>query len=281
TIGALLLESGAITQAQLETAKRIGYSTGMRLGRVLVLNGFVTHSLLTRALDFQSMVRERKISLEQAVMLLNAEMSKQQSLPLKLEAHSMAPPPATKHVRFGEFLVLSGLATENEILNALEFSMEKQLSLGEAIVGLGLTSERVYNRAMELYDKVCLSELSLRQATDEIHEMVYGKAEKSGAAAPVLGELLKLTGFVTDDDISEAVQLSNKYPSLIGKMLVVSGAIDEATLIASLRCQFLLKHGYICLDNAIRALQYSRDNKVSLDDALDELGIRSKHSSDE
>jgi hypothetical protein len=90
----------------------------------------------------------------------------------------------------------------------------------------------------------------------------------------VLGELLKMTGVVDDEDINEAISLSNKYPSLIGKMLVLSGAIDEATLIASLRCQFLLKHGYLTVDDAINALQYTTKNKVSFDDALDELGIR-------
>jgi hypothetical protein len=90
----------------------------------------------------------------------------------------------------------------------------------------------------------------------------------------VLGELLKITGLVNDSDIMEAIELSNKYPSLIGKMLVVSGAIDEATLIASLRCQYLLKYGYISMQDAIRCLQYTKKNRVSFDDALEELGIR-------
>jgi len=35
-----------------------------------------------------------------------------------------------------------------------------------------------------------------------------------------------------------------------------------------------LKHGYLDLAGAIKALQYSKANKVSFDDALDNLGLR-------
>lgn len=278
SLGSILMQAGVITQPQLNDAKRTSYETGMRLGRMLILNGAITHPVLTAALEFQGMVREKRLSLQQAVALLSGEAAKHSSLPLNLEAHGMKPAPAKKQVRFGEFLVLSGLATEAEILNAMETSYSKQLSLGEAIVKLGLVSERVFDKAVQLHNKVCSGETTLPQATAEIHKLVFGFSphEKmmEQTHSPVLGELLKMTGFVNDSDIVEAIELSNRYPSLIGKMLVVSGAIDEATLIASLRCQYLLKHGIIELDDAVRALQYSKTNKASFDDALEDLGIR-------
>ncbi len=277
TIGTLLLEAGIIHQAEFEQAKKVSYSTGMRFGRVLLLNGFINHQTLTRALSLQHMIRERRISLEQGVMMLNAELSKQPQLPVKLEAYSAAPAPANKHVRFGEFIILCGLATESEILNALESSMEKGQTLGEAIVSLGLISNRVYDHAQDVFAEVTAGTRTLKDATDEMHKLVYGEAPKEQAQhTPLLGELLKMTGFVTDSDISEAVELSNKYPSLIGKMLVISGAIDEATLISTLRCQYLLKHGLISIEDAVRTLQFARENQISLDDALEELGLR-KH----
>src|SRR5205814_7910773 len=135
----------------------------------------------------------------------------------------------------------------------------------------------IFDRASELFTKVINNEMPLHEATDQMHRLMFGEARNAVGQAgqsPVLGELLKLTGMVSDDDINEAISLSNKYPSMIGKMLVLSGAIDEATLIASLRCQFLLKHGYLTLDEAVMALQYSNNNKVSFDDALEELGLR-------
>ncbi len=204
TIGALLLEAGVINQAQLEQAKTVSYSTGMRFGRVLLLNGFINHKILTRALEIQHMIRERRISLEQGVMMLNTALSKQTDMPLKLEAHSMAPAPANKQVRFGEFIILCGLATESEILNALEISMEKGQTLGEAIVGLGLISSRIYDQAQDLYGDVTSGKRTLKDATEEIHKLVFGKeASQDEHHIPLLGELLKMTGFVTDTDITE------------------------------------------------------------------------------
>lgn len=276
TLGSILLEAGAITSAQLDEAKKVSYETGMRLGRVLILNGVIDHTLLTKALDAQSMIRDKRLSVEQAVERLRPNISFSTApSALSLEAHALQPNPAKKNVRFGEFLVLCGLATEAEILNAMETSLNNQQSLGEAIVELGLISKRIFDKAMQLHEQVCSGTIALKQATDEIHKMIFGDiAGDHKTPSPVLGELLKLTGLVTDADILEAIQLSNKYPSLIGKMLVVSGAIDEATLIASLRCQYLLKHGYLSIDGAISALQYAKKNKVSFDDALEELGIR-------
>jgi hypothetical protein len=281
TLGSILMEAGAISQLQLDEAQKTSYQTGMRLGRMLVLNGAISHALLTRALDLQVMVRDRRISLDQAIDLLTAEVPKQLALPMALEAHAIEPAPARKQVRFGEFLVLSGLATEAEILNAMETSMSKQRSLGEAITDLGLVSKPIFDKAVDLHSQVCTGKIGLAAATDEIHRLVFGDSSHKNqhdnddtVPAPVLGELLKMTGMITDADIAEAIDLSSKYPSLIGKMLVVSGAIDEATLIASLRCQYLLKHGYIRIDDAVRALQYSQKNRVSFDDSLEELGIR-------
>jgi hypothetical protein len=284
TLGCLLVDAGFLSAEQVDNAQKISYETGMRLGRVLILNNLISHSLLTQALDLQGMVRQGRMSLPQAVEMLVASAPKH-ALPadisLRLEAHGLSPSPAKKQVRFGEFLVMSGLASENEILNAMETSLSKQLSLGEAIVALGLISQSLFKKAESLHEQVSQGEVTLKQATDEIYRLIHGEkvGSKAGGAdsdslpSPVLGELLKMTGFVNDTDITEAIELSSRYPALIGKMLVVSGAIDEATLIASLRCQYLLKHRYLAVDQAVQALQYTRKNKVSFDDAMEELGI--------
>jgi hypothetical protein len=86
--------------------------------------------------------------------------------------------------------------------------------------------------------------------------------------------LLKLAGLIKDEDIKQAIELSTKYPSVIGKMLVVAGAIDEATLLAALRCQFLLRHGMIPVETAVQGLQLAQKKHMSIDDALDELGVK-------
>jgi hypothetical protein len=87
-----------------------------------------------------------------------------------------------------------------------------------------------------------------------------------------LGELLKLAGMVTEDEIQEALKLSMLNNALMGKILLISGFIDELTLKAALRCQYLMRDGVIREDQAIMALHYCARMRCSMDDAVRDLG---------
>jgi hypothetical protein len=271
TIGQLLLEANVLNETQLEDAQRASYQSGMRLGRMLVLKGFVDAKELEKALEIQTLIRQRRLERGTAIETLRKNHPEQATAPKR----KGVAPTTEKKVRFTEFLVSSGLATETEMANALETSFNDKLSLGEAIVKMGLVSQRVFDTAFDLYNKVSAGELAYNDAANRMYKTVFGDPEHGHiGSSPVLGELLKMTDLVTDHDITEAVALASKYPSVIGKMLVLSGAIDEATLIASLRCQFLLKNGYLKLDDGIKTLKYSKEHKMSFDDALEDLGLR-------
>jgi len=87
-----------------------------------------------------------------------------------------------------------------------------------------------------------------------------------------LGELLKMAGFITERDIQKALDLSQKNASLMGKILLINGVIDEGLLHAALRCQFLLREHFLKQEQAIVALTYCHKMKCSFDDALNDLG---------
>jgi hypothetical protein len=86
-----------------------------------------------------------------------------------------------------------------------------------------------------------------------------------------LGELLKLTGWITDEEIDEAAGLAIRNSNLLGRMLVAFGFIDETMLYNALRCQFLLREGFIEKEQAVVALNFSHRTRCSLDTALEEL----------
>ncbi|HEY9788481.1 MAG TPA: hypothetical protein V6D17_24035, partial [Candidatus Obscuribacterales bacterium] len=121
--------------------------------------------------------------------------------------------------------------------------------------------------------------LTVRAATDALHYVATTgstetqKSELTQREVIRLGDLLTMSGLVDQTDIAEAMELSTRYPSLIGKMLVVAGAIDEAILLAALRCQFLLRNNLLSVEDGIRGLQYAEEHHCSLDDALLELGL--------
>jgi hypothetical protein len=275
TIGQLFLDANVLNETQLEDAQRASYQTGMRLGRVLVMKGFIDAKELDKGLQLQTRVRNGGLSRAEAVETLRSNHPEDAT---SRKRKSTAPAMPQKKMRFTEFFVSSGMATDAEMMNALETSFNEKLSLGDAIVKIGLVSQRVLDNAFELYNKVSAGELAYNDAANRLHRAVFGDPEHGHiGTAPVLGELLKMTNIVTDHDIEEAIALASKYPSVIGKMLVLSGAIDEATLIATLRCQFLLKNGYLKLDDGLRALKHSKEHKMSFDDSLEELGLREHH----
>jgi hypothetical protein len=282
-LGSLLFDAKIITKQQLDEAQRTSYETGMPLGRILGLMGLISPSQLAKALELQRMVRDHSITHNQAVLELHS--GRTQELEVTLAQHGLVGQAGSKKtIRLGELLMLSGILNESDIMNALEHGLTSNKPLGDVLLDLGLVTRQILDLALEMQHAVCTGSLNIHAATDALHYIAStGKKPQTQdgswhAALGVresirLGELLKMSGFIEDDDIKQAIDLSNRYPSLIGKMLVVSGAIDEATLLSALRCQFLLRNGHVSLDNAVKAMQLAKSRQLSLDDAMEELNI--------
>lgn len=280
-LASLLLDAGLVSEEDIEEAVKIGYETGTPVGRMLVVSGRINHSILARALEIQVMLREGKMSHSEAIQLLKAESLR--VLPVEQSAEQRGlTQQDNKRVRLGELLMLSGVLTEGDMLNVLELGLTSPKPLGDILMEMGLVSRAVLDMALSLQDMISKGLLDIRSAASALQEMAStGKAvdpkdhQVSPEEEPVrLGDLLKMTGLVDNDDIQQAIELSSKYPAMIGKMLVVAGAIDEGTLLAALRSQFLMRNRAIAVEDSVQALLYAQRHRISLDDALEELGIR-------
>lgn len=277
----LLLDAGLVSEEEIEEAVKIGYETGTPIGRMLVVSGRINHSVLARALEIQVMLREGKMSHSEAIQLLKAESLRVLPVEQSAEQRGLSQQ-ENKRVRLGELLMLSGVLTEGDMLNVLEVGLTSPKPLGDILMEMGLVSRAVLDMALSLQDMISKGLLDIRSAASALQEMVStGKAvdpkdhQVHEADEPVrLGDLLKMTGLVDNEDIQQAIELSSKYPAMIGKMLVVAGAIDEGTLLAALRSQFLMRNKAIVVEDSVQALLYAQRHRISLDDALEELGIR-------
>lgn len=280
-LATLLLDAGIVTKEQVEEAMKVGYETGTPVGRMLVVSGVVNHSVLARALEIQVMLREGKMSHSEAVELLKAESLRILPVNLTAEQRGLSKTESNKRVRLGELLMLSGILTEGDMLNVLEMGLTTPKPLGDILIELGLISKAVLDLALKLQDEISNGTLDIRAAAASLQEMAstgrsLSQKTRAGTSSDPeirLGDLLKQTGLVDNADIVEAIQWSSEYPSMIGKMLVVAGSIDEGTLLAALRCQFLMRNKAIVEEQAQTALLYAQRHRISLDDALEELGI--------
>ena len=100
-LGELMIESGLVSPEALNEGLEQVKTSGFPLGRVLVSMGHISEQLLTAALNAQILVRDQKISREQAIQGLKSSMERQISIEESLVEHGLNMPSA-ESIRLGE-----------------------------------------------------------------------------------------------------------------------------------------------------------------------------------
>lgn len=198
----------------------------------------------------------------------------------------------SRNIRLGELLILAGLLTESDMMNAVEMSLTQGVPVGAVLMQLGLITTEQLRLALTLQESISAGAIDVQSATDTliieggnsyvekltevVPDITFKRSrltEQLDAPKIRIGDLLKQCGFVLEEEIQHSMELARDYPSVLGRMLVVNGYIDESTLLAALRCQFMVRNKLITVQQGIEAMRYAKQSKLSFDDALDELGI--------
>jgi hypothetical protein len=146
-LGELLIESERITKEQLQTALDTVESSGLPLGRVLVLTNAVTENVLKVGLEVQIGVRDGSVTRDEAIAKLRNATSQSSVTRQSIE---MTAPTLDKILRLGEFFEKAGIISDTDMLNALEVALSQQRRVGEVLVQFNLVSERMVEAALEL-----------------------------------------------------------------------------------------------------------------------------------
>lgn len=281
-LGELLRESRIISEFQLKNALESASKSQIPLGRVLVVNKIVSESVVWAALNAQVLLRDNRITRAQAIAALRAAHRRHTASSPTSDATRIEPP--TRKIKLGDMLVLSGLLSEEKLREALESSLLNECPVGEVLVQKGLLSKRVMDAALKIQDMVTNDVVAPQAAGMILKSVAENKRTIPQAVAEIgvdkldrrqtvrLGELLKLSGILTEDDIKHAISLSVLNTSLLGKILVSTGQIGESTLQNGLRCQYLLQQSAITEEQAVLALNFCQRMHCSFDEALKELG---------
>ena len=288
-LGELLLEAGVLKWDQLSKAMEQSLQTGLPLGRMLVLHQVMTEAVLNAILDIQVRLRDEMLSREEAVHAVRLASG------LPSSAGDVAAPekpstdaPRRRGIRLGEMLVLSGVLTETDVMNALEWGLINQQPIGQVLINRSLITTELLDAAVKLQKSVDESQLDALNAAEclgQIHEskvsleeaMESAKVERPDIKPTLTYEkLLTLARVVNQEDIQAAFDLSSKSPQIVGKVLVLTGYSDAPTVQATLRCYQLLAKGWISQDDAVAALDYClhhrQNKKINFDMAVKELG---------
>ncbi len=90
---------------------------------------------------------------------------------------------------------------------------------------------------------------------------------------PLLGQLLVSADVVAPQVVVQAVEIAERVPSDIGDVLVSAGKAARADVVSAKQAEKLIKDDVMNIHFAIRALKYSSQNFVVLDDALHALDL--------
>jgi hypothetical protein len=170
-LGQLLLDAGVLTTDQLTDALEAFYSAGLPLARILVLKGIISNMLAYAALQAQVLIRDGKITREQALEAVRTASMRRGTIEESPDLHGYLRLQSTHTVRLGELLVMGSWVTEIELLSAVEKSLFNGMPVGEVLVANGQISQERLDNALELQQMVTGGGLDPLQAGQAMKRM--------------------------------------------------------------------------------------------------------------
>jgi tetratricopeptide (TPR) repeat protein len=290
-LGQLLFDAELVTLEQLSLAMQRSLTTGLPLGRMLVLEKVLSDQLLTTALEIQVKLRDEMLTRGEAIKALRqaAGLPAIDTPSGQRDNKFIYQQPRKRGIRLGEMMVLAGLLTDTDVMNALEWGLVNNQPIGHVFVRKGLVKQDIIDAALALQRLVDENKLEAIPACECLGKvaasgMTVEEAVKEAQAAddeqlpPVLSyrNLLTLSRVVSDEDIEAAFDLASMGPQIMGKILAVTGCMDAPTLRATLKAHLLLSKGVMTQDDAVASLDYCLhqrpDKEIDYDVALNELG---------
>ena len=155
-LGALLVDAKVISQQQLDSAQKTSFETGLPLGRMLCEADLITAEVLLPLCMNKGGSERWKISKEEAVHRIAQSQKKPlaNAVPFtaKVPGSQVAPTPVK--VKLGELLLVSGLLSEIDVMNALELSLTHHKAIGEILVESGMVTAAVIQAATEMQQSI-------------------------------------------------------------------------------------------------------------------------------
>lgn len=291
-LGELLLESQIINPNQLDQALQKSQAIGLPLGRVLVLNNFVSESCLNAALDVQIRIRDEMLSRSQAIDILRIAAGRYITAnppsDLMAKAQAILNANIQQVGKLGELLVNCNILNESDVSNALEIQLETGELLGQILINHGFLTIEILDLVLHVQNMIYKGTLQLEPACNAIKlvcnysisldEAIMQTCNQdiTNKASMRFDELLSKSSIISENSLKEAFDITNKNALVLGKILQLTGHVDEKILCNSIRCYYMMAKGLMSPEEAVFVLDYLAHKEssvpVSFEDILEELG---------
>ncbi len=272
-----------VTPQQLDAGLLQCQNSGLPLGRVLVSMGSMSEQLLSAALNAQILIRDSKIGREQAIAGLKACRERQITIEQSLTESGLQLP-TLESVRLAELLVMANLLDQDKLMSAVELGLVEEKPIGQVLVELGCVTDPLLEAALTVQRMVAEGKVkksaagkivSLVQAEGLTVEQAIKKSEpppEPPLQALPLYQFLQLSGIITAKDIEEALKQGSRSTELMGRMLMLTGAINAEILECSIRLNDMVSQGILKAEQAILAMGLCQNRGCSVEQAFKSLG---------
>ncbi len=282
-IGELLLQANFISQEQLDQALVQQVKTRLPLGRILVLSGVLSESLLTTAVNAQILVRDKKLEKFQAIEALKHAKDRQVRADDGVKEKGFYELPNRAYPRLGEILTSSGVITDAQLLHALEVSLTDRKPLGQTLIESNAIGRDELEAALQIQRMISESKISLVDAKgilsgvkdglkfDDALSKCATAQNKSQRMTMPLGTLLKLFGCIDDAAIAQAFSVAQNNTQVLSQVLLIGGILDETALEKAEQCRQLIEGRRLTVERAGIVFDYSQRRGIDIASALKEL----------
>ena len=285
-LGQLLRDSDLVTGETIDEALQTCFTTGLPLGRILVLKGVISDSIANAAVSSQILIRDKKIDREQAVAALKSAAERHTSLEESLDFHGFLQQKSAKTVRLGELLVLAGIVSEIDLLSSVEKGLVDDIPIGQVLVEARLITQATLDQALQMQKIVNAFEVTPTQGAEVVKILRLRDIPLSQALADVkkkdevavkpstfeFPELIRLVGIVPGKEMVIARAMSSAMNKPLADVLLSKKLIDQPTLTAVMRTQELLAQNKMSAEQAIFALHNWLWTRGDFDELLKNLG---------
>ncbi|MDZ4835503.1 MAG: hypothetical protein SGJ27_17145 [Candidatus Melainabacteria bacterium] len=280
-LGEILISAGVITPPILEECLRQSEDNNLPLGRCLVLARAVSSNLLTSALTAQVLVRDGKITYEQAVAGLQAAHRKQQTIEQSLsETGAMRVKVDERYVKVGDLLTKAGLLSESDKVSAIEKGLVENIPVGQVFVQLGLISPSVLEETLKLQRLVGEGQITSLQAAEVLRQanargvpvdVITNERSYKTQEVEALNRLLILVRkaeLIGPTELQRAEIISRDLKMTLGEVILSKDMIPQKLIEATGQAKKLMDDGIVTEKHAIKILSFCRRSGVAFSEAL-------------
>lgn len=282
-LGQLLYDSHIANDSLINTCLESAKKTSLPLGHVLCQRGFVSQTIINKALLVQQFIRKNQITREQGIQALVAANKREATL-AKLPSNEGYRARNLKNTPLmGALLIDFCGLSERQLRDSLLSSVMNCTTLGATLIQNGTYKSNLLQAVVslqEMLDNSTIDEQTLARSLEAVYSKSISLEQACAEAytfsldtnhAVELIDLLVSASIIEKEKLSKSIveRLSVNYNqvSYVAKELISDG-VPSDTVYTALRATQLVKLGKISEQEAILYLEQAHNASMPIDEVL-------------